>query len=420
MNDITYEFFSSGMGSYTGLAVFVLLLGILAMTCPVSAAELNDSTIPPPDIDPYGTVRSWNGDPIENATVRAMDGGLTVAENTTSSSGAYNLILPPGTYEIVASAENYTSSSLIIDVDEPLEVNFELAYPNSFYGTVHDTSGAPLENVIIEVRDQMGTTIAENYTDSAGRYMVNYGRYFDEHPGIIQADLTLMAFNDDLFTETYNILMGPGESSRVDFEMEYLTSIGGTVRGQKTLPSGIPVTILLEGENRTGYTDRYGNFYFELREDEVPLVRGIRVDAYGYHPWSSDLTLQPGDDISLNIILNERALLTVNVTSSGGEPVERAIISFAGMEGCTGEDGSVKLAVDTGELTVHVSHPLYAPENRTIEVYEGENSLSIELIRLGLPVEVRGVVVDGGTPLEGAEVVLIRCSRDTHRADVDV
>lgn len=174
----------------------------------------------------------------------------------------------------MASAENYTSSSLILDVNEPLEVNFELAYPNSFYGTIHDASGAPLENVIVEVRDQLDVTIAENYTDSAGRYMVNYGRYFEEHPGVIQAYLALVAFRGDLFTERYNILMDRGESSRFDFEMEYRTSIRGTVRGQETLPSGIPVTVLLEAENRTEYTDPYGNFYFEFREDEVPLVEG--------------------------------------------------------------------------------------------------------------------------------------------------
>lgn len=299
MNDVTYEFSSLRKGAFTGIALFILLLSILAMTCPVSAAEINESTIPPPGIDPYGTVKSWNGDPIENATVKAIQGGVTVAENTTSSSGAYNLILPQGTYEIVASAENYTPSSLILDVNEPLEVNFELAYPNSFYGTVYDTSGTPLENVIVEVRDQMDVAIAENYTDSAGRYMVNYGRYFDEHPGVIQAYLALVAFRGDLFTERYNILMDPGESSRFDLEMEYRTTLRGTVRGQETLPSGIPVTVLLEGENRTEYTDLYGKFYFEFREDEVPLVRGVMVDAYGYHPWSSDLTLQPGDEISL-------------------------------------------------------------------------------------------------------------------------
>lgn len=135
-------------------------------------------------------------------------------------------------------------------------------------------------------------------------------------------------------------------------------------------------------------------------------MRGVTVDAYCYHPWSSDLTLQPGDEISLNIVLDERALLTVNVTNSSGEPVEDAVISFAGMEGYTGEDGSVKLAVETGELNLQVSHPLYAPETRTIQVVDGENTLSIELIRLGLPVEVRGTVVDRGTPIEGAEVVL--------------
>jgi len=97
-------------------------------------------------------------------------------------------------------------------------------------------------------------------------------------------------------------------------------------------------------------------------------LRGVTVDAYCYHPWSSDLTLQPGDEISLNIVLDERALLTVNVTNSSGEPVEDAVISFAGMEGYTGEDGSVKLAVETGELNLQVSHPLYAPETRTIRL----------------------------------------------------
>ena len=120
---------------------------------------------------------------IENATVKAMQGGVTAAENTTSSREPTTLFYPPGTYEIVASAENYTPSSSYSDVNEPSRLTLNLHTPTPSTVNIHDPP-APLRTSSL-VRDQLDVTIAENYTDSAGRYMVNYGE-FEEHPGVIR------------------------------------------------------------------------------------------------------------------------------------------------------------------------------------------------------------------------------------------
>ncbi|MCG2828468.1 carboxypeptidase regulatory-like domain-containing protein [Methanothermobacter sp. K4] len=391
-----------------GLLVLITSMIIFALNGISYADEISDPTIPPPDTDPSGTVRSWTGTPIENATVKALQGGVEVAENTTNALGAYNLILPPGEYELMASASGHTQSSVTVDVTEPIQVDFELAELNSFYGIITDPRGVPLEGVIVEVRESNGITVADGYTGPDGRYLVNYGRYFLDHPGATSAQLTLMAFRGDLFTGQETRIVVPGESHRVDLELEHLTSIAGTVRGAGTSPGSVPVTLILDGGALNGYTDAYGNFHFELAGDDALLVRGIRVEAYGYEPYIQDLSVGVGDSIILNIILTERSSLTVNVTNSSGYPVEHALVSVPGRIGYTGEDGLVKFAVEDGEITVTVSHPLYAPESRTIQVDEGENTLSIELVRMGLPVEVWGRVLDAATlePLEGVEVVV--------------
>lgn len=67
----------------------------------------------PPSGSVEGTVTDANdNEPIAGATVRALQDGSPVREARADAAGRYHLMVPVGVYDIVASAEHYTSQTL--------------------------------------------------------------------------------------------------------------------------------------------------------------------------------------------------------------------------------------------------------------------------------------------------------------------
>jgi hypothetical protein len=68
----------------------------------------------------HGTVTDTDGNAIDDATVEAVNTstGKTEHTTTTDSTGSYRLSLPPGEYEVTASADGYENTTKTVDVPE--------------------------------------------------------------------------------------------------------------------------------------------------------------------------------------------------------------------------------------------------------------------------------------------------------------
>ena len=72
----------------------------------------------PPSAFVEGTVTDGNdGQPIEGATVHAVQDRIAVRQVTTDASGHYRLHVPLGTYNVEVSSPNYTTETIDVAVD---------------------------------------------------------------------------------------------------------------------------------------------------------------------------------------------------------------------------------------------------------------------------------------------------------------
>lgn len=80
-------------------------------------------------IQPYteegvtGEVSTRTNDPIENATVKAYQGGSLISETNTSPTGEYSLGLTPGTYNLTVVKDGYHNATATVTVEDDVYTN---------------------------------------------------------------------------------------------------------------------------------------------------------------------------------------------------------------------------------------------------------------------------------------------------------
>jgi hypothetical protein len=134
-----------------------------------------------------GTVTSQNGTPLPNITVAAYNlNGTRRGFTQTDSAGHYVLPLPPGTYALAAfdttlkyvttfynARETFSSADLLgVAESQTTLANFALAEAVHISGTVTDTTGAPLANIIVNAYGNAGT-VSGTTTDASGHYQLS-------------------------------------------------------------------------------------------------------------------------------------------------------------------------------------------------------------------------------------------------------
>jgi hypothetical protein len=134
-----------------------------------------------------GTVTSQNGTPLPNLTVAAYNlNGTRRGFTQTDSAGHYVLPVPPGTYAVAAfdttlkyvttfynARETFSSADLLgVAESQTTLANFALAEAVHISGTVTDTTGAPLANIIVNAYSNAGT-VSGTTTDASGHYLLS-------------------------------------------------------------------------------------------------------------------------------------------------------------------------------------------------------------------------------------------------------
>jgi len=247
-------------GSYTITAEAILLDGDV---------NPNDNirTSPPIVLKPLpgtiiGTVTDASTDlPIAEANVTAGD-----YTNTTDAEGHYMITdVPPGDYNITASASNYHSNSTSETVisGETITVNFELTpLPGAIAGTVTDAlTGDPIEGADVTANGYSGTT------DTEGHYTIQ----LPPRTYTVTVSATKYVSQSKPATVTANT------TRTIDFALTLLNgTISGTVTDSSTDDPIAGATVTANGISVSTGTD--GTYSIEL----PPGTYNVTVSANGY------------------------------------------------------------------------------------------------------------------------------------------
>lgn len=162
-------------------------------------------------------VSDGDGEPVVDADVTVYDDGSTVADGRTDPDGCFEVELDEGTYEVRVSKDGYdarTEEDVEMARGETTSVSIELeAVAESAHLAVEvvDGDGDGIGDVVVDVDDQDGESIATGETDAEGRAT------FELEP----AEYTVVARHfdsDDEASETVGLEAGEETSLQFTFE----------------------------------------------------------------------------------------------------------------------------------------------------------------------------------------------------------
>jgi len=135
-----------------------------------------------------GTVTSPGGAPLSNVIVVAYNLDGTVRSATFAANGQYTLVVPAGTYKIIAFdpsgqyANAYLNGAVSFDTESGITVaasqtipglNLTMAVAGTVNGTVVDaTSGSPLGSMLIDAYDGNGFQVARVISSVTGAFTI--------------------------------------------------------------------------------------------------------------------------------------------------------------------------------------------------------------------------------------------------------
>ncbi|HEB83721.1 MAG TPA: T9SS type A sorting domain-containing protein, partial [Bacteroidetes bacterium] len=159
-----------------------------------------------------GTVSDNDGDPIEGASVAVFPAGddVPLFGMTTGPDGMYGFSLPPGSYDILATAVGYMPGTVTdVEVFSNETTVVDITLPDEsrtvdITGTVTsaDNPGTPIEGATVRLHFADGSFV-DAVTDAAGLYDLGdqlYGYYTFE---VLSTPLGSMGFHDEAFGPIY-------------------------------------------------------------------------------------------------------------------------------------------------------------------------------------------------------------------------
>jgi subtilisin family serine protease len=152
------------------------------------------------------------GGPAAGVVVQALSAGLVKAAAVTDSTGAYSLLVSPGTFDLRASTMYgvaATVASNTVGANGSVAVNISMARMGSISGTVSDSIGSPVANATITVTGNGFSAGA--ITNASGVYQtigIPAGTYSVNAAAAASAGATiagLVVTNDHLTTANFTI-----------------------------------------------------------------------------------------------------------------------------------------------------------------------------------------------------------------------
>ncbi|MBY0090740.1 carboxypeptidase regulatory-like domain-containing protein [Priestia aryabhattai] len=165
--------------------------------------------------------------PLIGASVRVFPASslIPIATLVTDSTGKYSLSgLTPGPYTLIATFENYASSSTGVTVRSNETVASDIILipnPATVSGTVASSDGAPITNATVRVLDQNETVLATVVTDELGNYSIT---------NLPEGNQKIIVSAQGFATQLGGVILAPGQvTTDTNF---ILTANPGSITGQ--------------------------------------------------------------------------------------------------------------------------------------------------------------------------------------------
>ena len=343
-----------------------------------------------------GTVRDYDGTPMQSVSVRTGSGPVS-AYDYTDANGDYSLNLIAGTYRIEAYKHGRIDpdDQIVTVPPDRAGVDFTFSRAYTITGTLYDANGAPVSGAQVNACPSSGGSCLYASSDNDGRYTLRVPAGTWQ----IRADKSgLSSPPDQTITvppaqEGVDFVFGPGVQ-----DQQY--TIAGAVRD----PNGNP----LEGIRVRGSTSCWNYEYDDTSATGLYSITVDSADTYLVEAGAERrLVTVPPDATSVDFTHPGLHTIAGTVRDAGGQPVANARVqtTVAGQDvyDDTDADGQYALRVSPGTYDISVSRSGYAAlPLRTVTVPPDQPSVDFTY-----PVGYRilGIVQDSsGRPASYAQV----------------
>jgi hypothetical protein len=350
-----------------------------------------------------GTIRDAGG-PIAKARVtRLLDDIVSGSTAVADDGGNYELCMPVGSNDILASADGYAQKSASVTTYGQLRRDFTLVPEAIVSGHVVSAADhTPVAGAIITLRSEDWLAGADGHlstvSDETGRFS-----FSGVTPGRNQ--MTATSDHARSLQPVHVIATLPPTSEDVICEVAVLRSVSGTVTDHKNGVAGLSLRLAKQvthdGPPGNGITQADGAFVLEGLEagDYTMTIENhpLKGDAAKVHVGKSDVE-------GLVLEVERFGSISGRITHDG-KPVEGAQVSATGARTTSDASGHYEL-----HDLEHGSHQVYAESRRigsfasgpTVALDSGEIKTGVD-IELDLSSSVAGIVVDqDDAPVSGA------------------
>jgi protocatechuate 3,4-dioxygenase beta subunit len=356
----------------------------------------------PPRI-PMGTLRGTVRDtvsrvPLSLATVVVSTTGAIDVSTMTTSTGGYSFALAPATYDLTASAPNYSPTTVagvvLTDLDDIVKDIDLMPLPGTLRGVVRNVAGTAVASATVLLSNGKSAK-----TDDSGRYTIKTivpGNY----------DATISNTFYDTLTVT-GIAVPINATATRDFT---LTQTPGTIQGvvTDTAAKPLPGATVLLSNGLSATADTAGAYVFP---SVMPGTYGAAVSAATYNTLAaSGIVLLNAGSTTKNFSLTPTpGALQGVVTTAGGSPIASAMVKLSnGNSATTGASGQYALSsVTPGTYSATVTASNYDTGSAASIVIPNATTVTLDFSLTQTPGTLQGTVKNAaGTAIAGASVVL--------------
>jgi Carboxypeptidase regulatory-like domain/PDZ domain len=355
------------------------------------------------DATVVGTIRDAGG-PIAKARVtRLLDDIVSGSTAVADDGGNYELCMPVGSNDIVASADGYAQKSASVTTYGQLRRDFSLVPEAIVSGhVVAAADHTPVAGAIITLRSEEWITDARGHlttvSDETGRFSFT---------GVTPGRNQVSATTDHARTlqPVHVIAAMPPTSEDVICEVAVLRSVSGIVTDHKNGVAGLSLRLTKQvthdGPPGNAVTQADGSFVLEGVEagDYTMTIQNhpLKGDAGKVHVGKSDVE-------GLVLEVERFGSISGRITHDG-KPVEGADVRASGAQTTSDANGHYEL-----HDLEHGTHQIYAESRRigsfasgpSVALDSGETKTGVD-IELDLSGSIAGIIVDqDDAPVGGA------------------